>query len=117
MNKRKIVTLAKASYTNNKLDKSKVEKIAPYLTRTELKQYIKVLKIEEMKRTITITVPFGKEEIYKKEFENRFPDKNILIQTDPSLIVGVRILRGDMLYKMDLRDNLEAIQKYLIETI
>ena len=54
MTKKQIRNLATSSYTENQLDNKKVNRISKILNRSELKQYIKAVKIVEKSKTVTV---------------------------------------------------------------
>lgn len=108
MNKKLIKKLAQASYKNNTLDKKSVERITPLLLRKDLKQYIKMLKNREQKKTVVVTVT-SKKRLYKSEFAKLYPNKRIVHEIDPSLIAGIKILDNDVLFEMNLKNSLERI--------
>lgn len=116
--KRKIVTqLVLASYADNKLNSDRVNKIATLLRRKELKQYINAVKLHELRSKVTITSAFPLDKKDQEGFTNLFPDKTIVVQTDPSLILGLRIINTDTVYEMNISDSLHRISKYIEEEI
>lgn len=118
MTKKYIKKIALASYTKNELDSKKVNKIAGFLTRNNLKQYIKELKLLENKKTITILTPsYSKktQDDVKKEFAKVFVDKKIIIDTDPSLILGVKVIDNDLIYDLSLKNTLDNLNIHINE--
>lgn len=111
MSNKKIKTLIESSYKNNELDLEKVSKIADYLTKQDLKHYIRELKNEEYKRRLIITLPFTQGE--GKLFEKLFPNRTIIYKKDPSLMVGVKILDNDILYEFNLKNTFSNIISYI----
>ncbi len=114
MNKKILKRLVLASYVSKKLDSATVNKIADLLPRRDLKEYIKALKSEELKKTVTVTSPFVSQ-WYKKEFEAVFPNKEIIFEHDQTLLLGIRITDNDTVYDLSLQHKLEKIQEYLEE--
>lgn len=116
MTKRQITALVSASYINNKLDSKRVEKIATLLSRADLKLYVRGLKLAEKAMTISLVLPDAK--LYnsnKKIWEDKFKNKKIVVQEDPSLLMGVKIVDNDMVYDMSLKNNFETFAKKVTE--
>ena len=110
MTTKQIRLLVQASYTKNKLDNTKVEKIAKLLSKADLKSYIRGLKLEEKKHKVYIAL--ASKTIYnkkRKELEQLYPGKEIIFEEDPSLLLGIRVLNEDMLYELSLSDRLTRI--------
>lgn len=114
MNKKILQQLIIQSYTNGQLDPEKVNKIANLLSKKELQLYIKGLKNWEKQQKVIVDVPLVTTDI-KERFQELFPDKQIVINTDPSLILGVRIHQDDNIYEMSLKDALEKITEHVEE--
>ncbi|MBI4084867.1 MAG: hypothetical protein HY431_03090 [Candidatus Levybacteria bacterium] len=115
MTKKFLQQLVLASYTNDQLDQITVNKIASFLHRGELKDYIRALKTNERKRSVVITsvLPLNREE--EEKMKQVYPDKKIIILSDPSLLLGLRIQDNDTIYQLNLRDSLERIREYVEE--
>ena len=110
MNSRQIRALVAASYTNEKLDSKKVERIAKLLHSTDLKAYIRGVKLEEKKHKVYIALPT--KSIYnkkRKDLEKVYKGKEIIFEEDPSLLLGIRILDNDMLYEVSLSDRIKQL--------
>lgn len=108
MKKNVIKKLAKASYTNDKLDRNKVDKVSKNLRNNQLKVYIKDLKTLEARNTIVITIP-SEESIneIRKHFMKIYPNKNLKIRLDTSLITGIKVVDFDNEYELSLMGFLE----------
>ena len=114
MNKTNIKKMAIASYTNNELDKNKVEFVAKNVKKADLKVYIKNLKTIETKKTVRIYVPNenGILEI-KNYFTKIYPGRKLVFDTDESLISGIRVIDYDNVYELSLKNFIEqAIKNY-----
>lgn len=107
MNKKKIDTLVLASYENNFLNKKKVNRIAALLSKTDFKKYINGLKLQERKRSVTISSPANNQDL--KKFQKFFPNKKIILKNDPSLMLGVKIVDNDIVYEFTLKNFLDKI--------
>lgn len=106
----KIKKLAHASFKNAQLDAPRVRKISKLLKKEELKYYIKALKQIENKKTITLVV--SDEDIDSvanvvEKIRKIYPDKKILIKTDPTLIAGIKVINDDLIYEVSVKQILE----------
>lgn len=115
MDKKTIKLLAEKSYTNNKLDSKKVSAITKRLRISELKKYVKELKRIEKERTVTVVLPDVKINLknLQKEFKNIFPDKKVAFETDPSMVVGLKVINNDMIYELSLNNAFNKIKSYI----
>ncbi len=107
--KKIISQLVGVSYTRGNLDPEKVEKIATFLNRKMLKLYIKALKTREKQESVFVDSAFTMGNAYQSMFEDLYPDKKIIYNTDDSLVSGVKITNGDLIYEMSIRSALEKI--------
>lgn len=105
------------SYRDNRLNSERVKKIAGLLRRKELKQYINALRLHEQRSKVTIASAFPLDKKKQEGFTNLFPNKTIVVQTDPSLILGLRILNTDSVYEMNIRDSLRRLNEYIEKEI
>lgn len=114
MTKKQITLLAKKSYTADTLDEKKVTAIAAHLSRKELKEYIRQMKLLEKKQNIYIAMPditvYNKS---KKLLEEIFTDKKHIIVEDPSLLLGVRIIKDDIVYEYNLKQAIDNINQHI----
>lgn len=118
MTRRQIKLLAQASYVRNNLDSIKCNKIADKLTREDFKRYLRILKTIEREKTVTVIVPemtLGEKQNVEKRFGSMFKDKRIQVETDQSLVVGLKIIDNDLVYELSLRDTISRINNYLLE--
>lgn len=111
MNSKKIDKLIIASYKNNSLDKKRVNKISTLLSKPDLKKYINKLKLTEKKKTLIVSSPINNQDLRK--FEKLFPNKKILFEKDPSLMLGVKIVDNDIVYEFTLKNSLDRILNYI----
>ena len=96
MNKVTLRKLAIASYEKNELSWKKISKIIMHLKKTELKHYIKLLKLLEKQKTISIVLPKTsskqKNNIVKKLNNiNECKNKFIYVSGDLIFIYSFRI--------------------------
>ena len=113
MTKKQLNELVSDSYTGVILDEEKVTKIANLLKRSELKEYIKQLKRHEKKLSVVITLPVPPTNDETKKYKSFFPDKKIIYDIDPTLLVGAKIQENDILTEYNLRDALEHLEEYI----
>src|SRR5947208_3262232 len=110
MKKRQIKKLAEQSYKI--LDEKKIDKIASLLSRKDLKEYVRQLKIIEKAHEVIIDLPSIKG--YNKNnnfFEDLFTGKKIVYREEPNLLLGVRVTDNDLVYDMSLRSRLEETKR------
>ncbi|HSD98433.1 MAG TPA: hypothetical protein VLB73_01900 [Patescibacteria group bacterium] len=110
MTKKTITELVKASYTKEILNSKKVERIVKLLSRSDLKQYIRGLKLFEKSRTISLVLPDKK--FYNKTLLGNIKKQVRLIE-DKSLLLGAKIIDNDMVYDMSLKNNLDTFLQSL----
>lgn len=106
--------LIKYSYNNNMLNPKNVNRIANLLNRSDLKLYIRAIKIQERKLSVFIDTPMNNMKL-KEKFKDTFPHKNIYFRNDPSLMLGARITADDMILDINLNNTLESIIKFVEE--
>lgn len=97
------------------LDNKRVEEIAKYLSRRELKEYLKGLKLHEKKTTVYATLPSLKSDQKKLVYswvKKMFPKKQIVLKEDEALIAGVRIFHNDTVYEVSLSHTLNGLATF-----
>src|SRR5579872_1162467 len=104
MNKKIIAQLVLASYSKEKLDEKKVEKIAKLLSHADLKKYIRGLKLSEMKKTISLVLP--DKSLYNKSLLGQ-SKKQVKVIEDKSLLLGAKVIDNDMVYDLSLKNSLD----------
>lgn len=114
MKKLMIRKLALSCYKNDCLDEAETLKVAHLLTHHDLKQFIKVIKSEEEKRTATITSAKTLTSAEKKTVEEIFKGKTVHFLTDPSLLTGLKVQNADMIYEQSLQHTLEQIRNEVV---
>lgn len=115
MTKKQIDNLVKESYSGSNLDLKKVNKIQKFLKRADLKLYIRGVKNLESKKTVTVVVPNedNKKNIDEKIIKKMFPNKKINYKTNPSLVIGARIINEDRVFDFNLENSLGNILEYI----
>lgn len=108
MSKKLVKKLVDYSYKDNKLSAENVESVAKLLDRCDLNLYIKALKRQERKLSVFIDVPINNISV-KGKFKEIFPNKKIVWNIDPLLMLGARITNDDMLFEMNLKNTLDKI--------
>lgn len=109
MTKKQIQKLISESYNDNNLDPEKLDIISKPLDRRELKEYIKALKKWEQKNSVVITLPGLPTDTNKKKFLDLFPNKKIIYNIDPSILIGVKIKNDDLITELNLKDTINNI--------
>ena len=119
MNKKQIKQLSIASFVRGSINPKKVLRISSKLKRSELRDYIKFLKSQIDLRLVRIQVPNLKtiDEInFKKQFSNIFPSKKIIIEENPDILLGMKIIDNDKIYDFNLKDSFESIGEHFSES-
>ncbi|MCL5970331.1 MAG: hypothetical protein M1450_02435 [Patescibacteria group bacterium] len=116
MTKKQIQELVLESFSNNNLDPEKVEIISRQLDRGELKEYIKALKKREKKNSVIVTLPGLPTDDDKKKFLDLFPNKKIIYNIDPSILVGVKIENNDLITELNLKDAIKNLAEFSSKT-
>lgn len=114
MTKKQIKKLALASYTNNKIDGKKVDRVIKHFTKSELKNYIKYLKTTEVSKNIIVEIPdMSIQQAILKDIRKIYPEKNINFKENKSLLAGIRIIDNDIIYDANIKDKLENLVSYI----
>ena len=108
-----IKQLAVASYTNNKLDQTKVNKIIKNLSRLDLKKYIKAIKNLEKQKVVYVYSSIKLNKLNAQEFKKIFAQKEIVFLEDKSLLAGIKVVNNDIVYENNLSNNFENLVNYL----
>ena len=113
MTKKQIKGLVQKSYIKGKLDAKIVSTVAGKLSRKDLKAYIYELRTEENKKYVTITSVNLLKSQEKKEFQEMFPGKELVYETDPDLIAGVKVRTHDTEYELSINNIINSITSHL----
>ncbi|MBI2443183.1 MAG: hypothetical protein HYV40_04740 [Candidatus Levybacteria bacterium] len=113
MKKKALKKIATASYNNGELDESFVNEVTSHLTRKELKDYIRALKLLEKKKRIYIDTSFSPSAMQEEMLREQFAGKDVVFQIDPDLLLGLRITDNDIVYDMNLKRTLDALEEYI----
>lgn len=114
MRKAYIKKLVHSCYIDGNLDPKHVENVTSLLTHAELKQFVKVLKTEETKKTVTVTSAQKLSIEEQKQLKDLYKGNSIHFQIDPELLTGMRVQNADMIYEQSLKNSLEEIEKEII---
>lgn len=114
MTKKEIKQLVLASYTKDKLDIKKINTIIKFFSKKDLKNYVRYIKSYEKTKNIIIEMPVvsNKEDILR-QFKKLYPDKNIQLKENKSLLAGVKITDNDIVYEQNLKNKLENIVSFI----
>jgi F0F1-type ATP synthase delta subunit len=113
MTKKQLQKLLSQSYSNAVLDRNKTSLIAGQLKRSELKQFIKALRLNENANNVYVTLPSKPDTNFSDNIHSLFPNKKVLYDINPSINPGIRITVGDLLYEVSLRDRIQKIITYI----
>jgi F0F1-type ATP synthase delta subunit len=114
MTKKLVKQLVEASYINNALHKQTVEKIASYLSRRELKEYIRALRATERTRNVYVSTATQLAQ-HEAALQAMFPGKKITFTTDSDLLAGIRVVYNDTVYEMSLKQTLKQLEEHINE--
>jgi F0F1-type ATP synthase delta subunit len=90
------------SYKQDQLDPAIVDLVANKLNRRQLKQYIRLLKQQENKKQVIVTVPKTLSSEERDMIQKLFTGKKLYYTVDPSMISGIRIVDNDVEYEISL---------------
>ena len=90
------------SYKQDQLDPAIVDLVANKLNRRELKQYIRLLRKQENKKQVIVTVPKSLTSEERDMIQKLFTGKKLYYTVDPSMISGIRIIDNDVEYEVSL---------------
>ncbi len=117
MNKSDLKNLALASYKNNELSWKRISKIIKHLNKPELRHYIKLLKMLEKQKTISIILPKTtlkqRNDVIKK-FAKIYKNKKIDILENKDMVLGIKIIDNDLIYEYNLNHTLNNIKDQII---
>jgi F0F1-type ATP synthase delta subunit len=113
MTKKDLKQLIDISFEKAELKADVVTRIGNALTRSELKDYILLLKLEIGRRTVTVTNALDLKNEQKKELESLFSEKKVMYEIDKTLLLGTRVVNGDIVYNMNLKQQLNELETYV----
>lgn len=114
MTKKLLHQIIKYCYKDNIISPENVNKVVGYLDRSDFKEFVKGLKMYEIKHSVFIDLPIDNNNL-KSKFKEIFPNKKIVLGLDNTLMLGLRILDYDMLFEINLKSNLKRILSYIEE--
>lgn len=105
--------LALQSYKNDHLDQKLVEEIANWLSRKELKDYIRAILREEKKKDVYVNSAKPLDQKQKNQIEEMFKGKRFFYITDPAMISGVKIVYNDSAFEINIDQILSSLLQYI----
>lgn len=117
MDIKQVAKLAEISYSENKLDETRVNRIIKHLSKNELREYLKALKRLEKKHYVIIEFAYELSEQDKNKFEKLYPDKKIIFAKNSELLLGIRITEDDKVYNLNMKRALEQVSSYISRSI
>lgn|SRR3972149_7801999 len=116
MNNKLIKKLAWSCFEKGVLDEVKVLKVAKYLNKKQLRAFVKNLKLIDKQNTVTVFVSNKKlNKLLKKQVDEIFKGKKIIVKEDKELIAGIRIEDFDNTYELNLKNTIANIVNYINE--
>lgn len=118
MDKKLLKQLVDYSFVGNELGPKRVGEISKMLKnkREHLKDYVSALKRKEKSLSVFIDVPSDNFDLYKEKLEKIFPNRKIIWNIDPSLLLGIRITEGDNVLDLSLKRSLDNIVSEIEQT-
>lgn len=110
MQRKLLSFLIEYSYVKGQLREDRAMKITQTLSKRDVKVYIRGLKLSEQKRKVYIAI--AKRSVYtdeRKLFKGIFEGKELILQEDPSLLLGAKIRDNDIVYDFSLKERIENI--------
>ena len=111
--KKQIQELVRASYREGQLDEATVKKISDKLNRSMLKLYISLLKQQEKKTMVFVTTPKPLTKTDREKIKSLFPKKKIVEEIDPAMIGGIKVVKNDEAFEMDLNRTFHDIIRFV----
>jgi len=109
--------LALQSFDNNILNQKKVNLIEGKLKSSDMKKYIKALKLIERKNTIYLVLPNEKikngVDYAIESLKKMYPGKKIEYLYDKSLMAGIKIINDDLIYEYNIGNTINNIFLHL----
>ncbi len=115
MKKNQIKQLASMCYEKGLLDEKSVTMALPYLSRKDLRLFIKQLIRFDQKNTVTVTSATLLSDKILSKIAGMYPNKKVQTVIDPSLLMGVRIVDNDIVYSANLSDILDKMVSHVSE--
>lgn len=112
MDKRAIKKLAINCYTDGVLDQQKVLAVTRHLKRRDLKEYIRTLKLLEKQKNVFVLSPTKPTPEETTRLKEMFPEKNLSVRIDNTLLLGLKVIDNDMVYDISLKGRLEQIETF-----
>lgn len=108
--KKNIKRLLLESKTRGKLDINKIKKNITFLTRTELKEYLMLLREERGREKVVIQMPVDQRFVgksLKSFFKRKFKNKELEFIENKALLGGIRIEDNDNVLDYSFKNILE----------
>lgn len=109
--------LASIILTSKTIKKSEYSRIIKVLSAKELKLLVKYLIEGKVKNTVYITTSDALSKKDKTAFEQMFKEKNVVLETDPKIGLGVKVKDYDMEYDLTLDSSLRNIVRKVEEEL
>lgn len=111
--KKELKKLALSSFSGNDIDVKKVKRIAGVLSRRELRQYAKLLKLIDSQKKVRVIISSKADKTLQSKISKMFVDKRVIFEEDPSLLLGVKIVNNDVLYDFNLKNELNEMKEFV----
>lgn len=113
MTKAIVKKLVAESFKDGKLIQENVDYIAARISRKDLKQYITLLKDEELKKQVFVTTAETLSKADLDKIQKLYPGMEVISSVDKTMISGVRIVENNKEYEINLNRTFHDIIGFL----
>ncbi|MBI4079599.1 MAG: hypothetical protein HY429_04905 [Candidatus Levybacteria bacterium] len=114
MQKKLLKKIVAHSFDGELLKKDFVVEVANMLSRKDLKQYVKALKVVERKKEVIISLALTPTKKQKHVFSDLYTNKRIIYRIDKRLGAGVKIEENDKEFAFNLRQILDGLVQHVV---
>jgi len=114
--KKIIKQLAEESFNKNDLDEKKVFMITARLKRTDVRSYIRALKLLTQQKTVFVQAPVAIDANEQRQLQVKFPNKKMVYTINKDLLAGMKIIDNDLLYDYSLEAKFDKIAMKAYDT-
>src|SRR5579871_3012779 len=111
MNDQQLKQLAQISIQNGIINEAVIDFVMHTLNRTQLKTFVRYLKNEREKNTITVKTAEPLNNTTTQQLENVFQNKEVTFKEDPRLGAGIYIHAGDNIIDLTLKTSINQTIK------
>lgn len=109
LSKKILAKIVQASKEKKHISQNHVTMIAQSMSRSQLKQFIKALQNDMLQNTVYVDTAAPLSDNGQDQFQNQYPNKNVVFSVNPQIILGCRVTNNDLVYEGDLKSRLNVI--------